>query len=191
MILPFSTQINGKPTYFIERIWEGLMRNVFEDDTEYQQYLRIHRMRFRKYWDWFPDGHPRLENPKVHTFREDKNDRWKEGNKIDFFINCRQKDMFRFAPVLPVVRTQKVEITWKENEFSFKYLGLEFDRSCIIKIDNRFFGDVYLSDGKVLTSSYNLPELAMNDGFDTLEDFLTYFNEDFNGKIIHWTDLKY
>lgn len=192
MILPFSNYFkNGKPTYFVERIWEGLLRNIFEDDTEYQQYLRLHKKQFGNYWPWFPDAHPRLEYPKVHTFREDLKDRWHVGTKIDFFINCRQKDMFRFAPVLPVVSTQKVEITWKENTISFKYLGLEFDRSCIIKIDNRFFGDVYLLDGKVLTSSYNLPELAMNDGFDTLEDFLAYFKEDFKGKIIHWTDLKY
>ncbi|WP_293871665.1 hypothetical protein [Flavobacterium sp.] len=27
MILPFSTQINGKPTYFVERIHAGLIIN--------------------------------------------------------------------------------------------------------------------------------------------------------------------
>lgn len=28
-------------------------------------------------------------------------------------------------------------------------------------------------------------------GFDTIEEFFAYFNEDFVGKIIHWTDLRY
>jgi hypothetical protein len=33
--------------------------------------------------------------------------------------------------------------------------------------------------------------IARKDGFDTLEDFLDWFSEDFTGKLIHWTDLKY
>jgi hypothetical protein len=28
MILSFRTQLNGKPTYFVEKIWDGLLRNV-------------------------------------------------------------------------------------------------------------------------------------------------------------------
>lgn len=33
--------------------------------------------------------------------------------------------------------------------------------------------------------------IAKNDGFDSLADFLTWFNKDFTGRIIHWTDKKY
>jgi hypothetical protein len=33
--------------------------------------------------------------------------------------------------------------------------------------------------------------LARNDGFDSVEDFFSFFPEDFKGKIIHWTDLRY
>ena len=36
-----------------------------------------------------------------------------------------------------------------------------------------------------------LRELAKNDGFESVEDFFAYFNKDFKGKIIHWTDLQY
>lgn len=171
MILPFSTQMNGKQNYFVERIWEGLLRNIFKDDTEYQQYFDSHKNRFGKYWDWFPDEHTRLENPKIHTIREDKNDRWQVGKKIDFFINCRQKDMFRFAPVLPVVSVQKVEIVYD------KIFG------------KNLFPDVLIDN--VRLHPMKLDELARNDGFDTIEDFFAYFNEDFTGKIIHWTDLRY
>jgi hypothetical protein len=176
MILPFSTQMNGKPTYFIERIWEGLLRNIFKDDTEYQLYLDSHKNRFGKYWDWFPDEHTRLENPKIHTIREDKNDRWHAGKMIDFFINCRQKNMFRFAPVLPVVSVQKVEIIWVGFSDSFRPW---------VKIDGK---SIYTLDQ---IDKEKMLQLAQNDGFDTIEDFFAYFNEDFQGKIIHWTDLRY
>lgn len=171
MILPFSTQLNGKPTYFLERIWEGLMRNIFEEDVEYQQFLNLHKKQFGIYWDWFPEEHERLENPKIHTIREDKNDRWKPGTKIDFFINCRQPTMFRFAPVLPVVSVQEIEIVYD------KMFGKKLHPDVLI-------------DG-VRLHPMKLDELALKDGFDTVEDFLAYFDIDFKGKIIHWTELKY
>lgn len=177
MILPFSTQLNGKPTYFVERIWEGLLRNIFEEDVEYQQYLRLHKKQFGENWDWFPDGYPRLENPKVHTIREDKADSWKAGTKIDFFINCRQKKMFRFAPVLPVVSVQKIEIVYYTNR---EILMNDLPPNKAILIDD-----------KKRLNDKEIEVLAQNDGFDTIEDFFAYFNEDFTGKIIHWTDLRY
>ena len=33
--------------------------------------------------------------------------------------------------------------------------------------------------------------LMTNDGFDSPEDFFEWFDEDFEGKIIHWTHFKY
>ena len=30
-----------------------------------------------------------------------------------------------------------------------------------------------------------------NDGFDSIENFLRWFNKDFEGKIIHWTGFRY
>jgi hypothetical protein len=175
MILGFSTQLNGKPTYFVERIWEGLMRNIFEDDIEYQQYLKLHKKQFSKYWDWFPDGHPRVENPKLHTLRDDPKDRWKAGMMIDFFINVRTKKMFRFAPKVPVVSTQRVSIKYNSKGHP------------IVTIDDKCF---YMQ-GFSLEGNHKMLHLAQNDGFDTIEDFFAYFDKDFSGKIIHWTDLKY
>jgi hypothetical protein len=108
--------------------------------------------------------------------RADKNDRWKPGNKIHFFINFRQPDMFLFAPVLPVVSVQKVEIVYySDREVLIK--GIPFKKA--VAID-----DIKLNESQI-------KELAQNDGFDTVEAFFEYFNEDFKGKIIHWTDLKY
>lgn len=125
MILAFSTKINGKETFFVEKI---------------------------------------ATKQKTHTIREDKNNRWQAGVKIDFFINPRTKNMFRFAPVLPVVSIQFISIKPAIKEV------------CI--------------DGHYLSSSEKV-QVAQNDGFDTIEDFFAYFNTDFVGKIIHWTDLRY
>jgi len=171
MILPFSTKMNGKPTYFVERIHQSLKSTYFNDSVGFSP------AHVPKDFDFvmFP-----LLEPKHHTIREDEKDRWKAGNKIDYFINCRQKDMFRFAPVLPVVSTQKVEIRWYEL----------FDKKMVrVFIDNRSFACVKFDSTMIVTGEMLL--FAQNDGFDTIEDFFAYFNEDFKGKIIHWTDLRY
>lgn len=171
MILPFSTKMNGKPTYFVERIHQSLKSTYFNDSVGFSP------AHVPKDFDFvmFP-----LLEPKHHTMREDEKDRWKAGNKIDYFINCRQKDMFRFAPVLPVVSTQKVEIRWYEL----------FDKKMVrVFIDNKSFACVKFDGIMIVTGEMLL--FAKNDGFDTIEDFFAYFNEDFKGKIIHWTDLRY
>lgn len=168
MILPFSTKMNGKPTYFVEKIWQSFnyfQLVKFEDTHCFFCQLEIKEMIDLKYLDnQFGD----IDKGKLHTIREDKNDRWQVGTKIDFFINCRQKNMFRFAPVLPVVSIQEIEI-----------IHQEFMNDIIIKVN-----------GKKL-NIFGQQLLAKNDGFDCLFDFLMYFREDFKGKIIHWTEFRY
>ncbi|MBP4139971.1 hypothetical protein [Flavobacterium geliluteum] len=170
MILGFSTKIKDKPTYFVEKIDRGLIQEglpLLSIDKDKSSYA-------------YDIG--KLEEcfPKIHTIREDKNDRWKKGNKIDFFINVRQKNMFRFAPVLPVVSTQKVMIVW------YDLFGKLMVR---VFIDGKSFATVKFADKLIITG--NILELAQNDGFDTVAEFFEYFNEDFKGKIIHWTDKQY
>ncbi|ULT44103.1 hypothetical protein KRR40_12500 [Niabella defluvii] len=111
--------------------------------------------------------------PKIHTLREDKNDRWTKGIMIDFFINSRTKDMFRFAPRLPVVSTQDVFMTMIHGRFE-------------VTID-----DTYLYYPEKL-------KLAQNDGFETVEEFERFFFPDGGKtkyeaslKLIHWTDFRY
>lgn len=156
MILPFSTQINGKPTYFVEKIQRAISN--FPDDAPLIDVKT----------QWFNTLIYFKVNPKIHTIREDSKNRWKPGTMIDFFINCRQKDMFRFAPKLPVVSVQSIII---------KRWGIKPK----VYINDSFFP---LTDKEVL-------KLAENDGFDTVKDFFEYFDKDFEGKIIHWTDFKY
>ena len=162
MILPFSTQINGKPTYFVERIHKCFSLKEINMIAGLDPSIHYPK-------DYNFVAKDKLP-AKLHTIREDKKERWKPGTKIDFFINCRQKDMFRFAPRIPVVSTQTIEIIADNFEFMNDYQ---------IKID-----------GKLLSFDEQL-ELALNDGFDCLLHFFLYFNTDFTGKLIHWTDLKY
>lgn len=165
MILPFSTQLNGKPTHFVEKIWEGIFKGI---QINYEG-LQIGQKALPK--NYIINTH----KPKLHSFREDKNNRWKSGVMIDFFINTRTKDMFRFAPRIPVVRTQKVEIMYKTAKLE-------------IYIDDKLYSTYCQREKKY---DNKLLVLSQNDGFDTVEEFFEYFNTYFSGKIIHWTDLKY
>ena len=135
MILPFSTQLNGKPTYFVEKIHACL-------ESQKLLYRGENLETFdRRYFELFthsPFDYINYFNEKKHTIREDKKNRWKAGTKIDFFINVRQKNMFRFAPVLPVVSIQKIEFIWKDNTENLAFLGTSFDKTCTIMIDDRF-----------------------------------------------------
>lgn len=157
MILPFSTQLNGKPTEFVGKIWSGFIENKlvpFYHDILNNFNLEIVDVIGRK--------------PKLHTIRKDEKNRWKPGVLIDFFINVRKKDMFRFAPRLPVVSIQTIKIFH------------------LPKSDNI---NVYVDERRLKEDEIAI--LAINDGFESVDDFKTYFNEDFIGKLIHWTNLKY
>ncbi|WP_124019429.1 hypothetical protein [Flavobacterium hydrophilum] len=177
MILGFSTQIYKKPTYFVERILKGLIDSGFYESmhNELKEFIDTNAKReiifYHRMWERIME-----QNPKIHTIREDKTDRWKAGMKIDFFINVRTKKMFRFAPVLPVVSIQEIEIVYYHTKETIMNAGS-------LKIAVRV--------GKKQLDTDEMKALAINDGFDSLEEFFQYFNDDFTGKLIHWTDKKY
>lgn len=128
--------------------------------------------------------------PKIHSIRRDAKDRWKVGMAIDFFINARTKRAHLFAPRIQVKSLQKISFSWKENKVGHIY-DQPTDRSCIIEIDGKFFGDAYFYQGKLISQTERIKDLAINDGFNTIEEFFLWFKEDFSGKIIHWSNLKY
>lgn len=45
-------------------------------------------------------------------------------------------------------------------------------------------------DNKEL-SKVDIKRLSKNDGFDSIEDFWSFFNQDYQGMIIHWTETRY
>ncbi|MBF6607985.1 MAG: hypothetical protein ITG00_04520 [Flavobacterium sp.] len=176
MILPFSTQMSNKPNHFVEKIWEGFLRNLYEGDDEYQDYLEKHKERFGDYWEFRPDEDTRMTHPKIHTFREDKTNRWQTGTLIHPVINNRSKNYFQFAPTFPCKEVQDIFMTYYHSDI------------IQISVDNR-----------ILVSYTERLELAWNDGFDSWDDFFDYWypiitangDKGWSGKIIHFTDLKY
>jgi len=182
MILSFKTVINGKPNYFIEKIWTCLKNEglPFVTQIQYLSYLDLYDKTFnddhtrRKGWDgrvnWL-DKVPEDLKPKLHTIREDKKDRWKSGDKIHPVIKPKGRFSagFQFAPTFPCVSTQTINI----------YHPMFEDKTPGIKVD-----------GKVLSLEHE-KELAVNDGFENLEDFYKYFDKTETYKIIHFTNLRY
>lgn len=179
MILGFSTQLNGKPTLFTNKIVKGMWQTHSSQMNEFARSMKLPD--YYVFEDLSVYDSNKL-TAKLHTIREDKKERWKPGTKIDFFINCRQPTMFRFAPVLPVVSIQKVKIKW------FNIYG---DVVARVFIDGKSFAYVKFKNDTIVTLEGEMLQLAHNDGFDTIEDFFAYFNKDFTGKIIHWTDKRY
>ena len=105
-----------------------------------------------------------LSGSKIHTIREDKHNRWKAGNKIQFATGVRTKDYKQFFEG-ECTGIQKIEIFGATGE---------------VIVDGRrlsLYGDDY--------------KLLFNDGFDSLQDFFNWFGNDFSGKIIHWTNFTY
>ncbi len=118
---------------------------------------------------------PQFKDPiktgqKKHTIREDKHDRWKAGKVIHFATGVRTKlyEQFKEGKCKSV---QSIRIDYDYTQ--------EVTPFVTVSVDNRL-----LDREEIIT-------LAINDGFDTLSEFLEWFNKDFKGKIIHWTDLKY
>lgn len=168
MTLAFTQQINGVPTYFPEKIWSGIRDH--EITQELADYLHSKYAPKKSILDLAP---------KIHTIRADKANRWKPGNDIHFVINNRTKNRLQFAPVLKVTAVQTIEI---------KHLVGYAE----VLIDGKHFGEIYHHGiNEIYEYSNELEKLASNDGLWPIEEFFSYFKEDFTGKIIHWTNFKY
>tara|TARA_R110002167_G_scaffold364968_1_gene588383 strand:+ start:37643 stop:38170 length:528 start_codon:yes stop_codon:yes gene_type:complete len=157
----------GKPTHFPERIWQSIDDEDNSSREEFESY-------FKQNFDIlmsnpFGFDFKKTYHPKLHTIREDKNNRWKPGNDIHFVVNNRRPDRFQFAPVIKCLSTQEIKILHSGEKWRQPWVFV---------------------DGAILTGP-EIDVLAQNDGFDFTSDFFAYFNTDFTGKIIHWTNLEY
>lgn len=131
----------------------------------------------------FPWGKPTnfkqkiLDGTKIHTMREDKLGRWKAGRHIHHAHGVRTKNYDCFLEN-DCVSDQKVRIERSKGNKDF----------VTISINEEPF---YLRQGGIVVFDNGMIELAKNDGFDSVDDFFKWFDSDFSGKIIHWTDFKY
>jgi len=190
MILSFKTVINDKPTYFPEKIITGLFqKKIISRDKTIELFnpealMKLIPMEYHGTVKDVAISQIKFDNtishiPKFHTIRKDESKRWGPEVMIDFFINARTKLMFRFAPRIPVISTQNIRIK-------------RYNDLAQVFIDNIWFGDAFFNGfNKIDGHNVDLETLALNDGFESVDDFFKYFDSDFKGKIIHWTDLKY
>ncbi|TGK45552.1 ASCH domain-containing protein [Leptospira bouyouniensis] len=102
-----------------------------------------------------------LSGEKIHTIRRDDKDRWKPGKIIHFSTGVRTKNYNQFAIGRCTYTLEIIINPAKERVFISKGSGL-----------------VYRGQGVLA--------FAKNDGFDSLDDFWKWFNQPFEGKLIHW-----
>lgn len=125
--------------------------------------------------------------PKLHTIREDSTNRWKAGMLINHAFGVRTKGYRCFAKnqCLSTQTIQIEEMAMISASYCYVVVG-HSDR-----LDETFSKIFRVAvDGRNLTTE-EIQTLARNDGFDSTEDFFRWFNGNWKGKIIHWTDLKY
>lgn len=156
--------MSGKPTHFVEKIWTAFNLGVGGYQIDFAR---------RRWWIKKCDLSNAIDRKlipavgiKIHTIRADQKNRWRVGKPIHFVIHNRTPLRFQFAPVLPVKAIQSIQISW-------------IDGGAMVTID-----------GEPLRMG-EMELLAKNDGFQSTSDFFKYFNQDFEGKIIHWTDFVY
>ena len=121
---------------------------------------------------------PILNGVKIHSIRQDQHNRWKIDRIIHMATGVRTKKYQQFAEHI-CKSIQEIEI--------FHFESIMFANKIAVCIDGKVFGQYYDKN----RYDYQLNQLAKNDGFKRVSDFFEWFDSDFKGKIIHWTDFKY
>lgn len=200
MILSFSQkwpasmgEWAGQPTMFTNKIMKTIWKHYGKQATEFIHGRSIgDNEKFDRLNVFEPMTVMETQKltPKLHTLREDPNNRWHVGSDIQFAINPRSKNYFQFAPTIPCVSTQTIQII--DSAYTRDNSGITIEYS------HRHKGGVeeYVKHWEVIVDGIALKgpqieELAINDGFDSVDQFFAWFNKDWKGKIIHWTPLKY
>lgn len=181
MTLSFSTkwpkhmgEWAGQPNYFVWKILQGIADNDLLNEEEISAYFET-IVAIEPMW---PNN-----NPKLHTIRQDPHGRWKKGMKIHPVINNRTPQRFQFAPEMVCTGIQYIHIL---NGGDGRQVSIG-DRP-----DYEDCMPIYFEDDNDTVHGQNEMEvLALNDGFESVDQFFAFFKEDFRGKIIHWTDLRY
>jgi hypothetical protein len=117
---------------------------------------------------------PILAGSKIHTIRRDVTNRAKKGEPLYLHdaVDEKHGGSIQGFDIKQCISTQKIEI---------KYIKLYawYITGPHVKVDGQ-----YLTAEQIHT-------LAINDGFTNIIKFFDWFNTDFTGKIIHWTNKRY
>lgn len=120
--------------------------------------------------------------PKLHTIRQDKKGSWQAGKTVHAVIKNRTAERFQFCPEFEVKSTQSIDIQYRRTSHKTEV---------VVLIDEVVIGEAIWVNCRLVNSSMTVDQLAINDGFDSTNEFFEYFNEDYSGVIIHWTNLRY
>jgi|SRR5690606_8875315 len=166
MTLSFSTHWPDKMPKEIATTPNGFVEKIWRSMPE-----DIIDKEFDKYLPKLEElGYPMANDminitPKIHTIR--KGNRFKKGDWIHPVIHNRTKRRYQFIPTFACAGTQSFKISYTENK-----------------------PHVFI-DGKLYSDYEYLEMLALKDGFPDLESFFSWFNEDMDGQIVHWTGFRY
>ena len=162
MILGFKKNFPwGEPTYFKEKILASVAPIVGVHLGEFMDLIKGEKS---------PEDF--MFQKKIHTIRRDYADRWQKGRSIQMCYRGKGYSMVDefnkgISRLQHCTGVQEIEI--KRIPGNQK----------VITIDGRQLG---LAEHLLL---------AKNDGFDDVNWFYRWFEEDFTGKLIHWTDYRY
>lgn len=112
-------------------------------------------------------------HPKIHTIRKDLAGRWRAGRTVQGYYNSRTKNMRKIFDG-ECKSIQFIEIKYEQGKFNPPCIYIETKPDFWHKLNQD-----------------EIELLAINDGFNSSDQFFKWFSEDFEGKIIHFTDFKY
>lgn len=197
MRLNFKKVEQKKNTFFIEKIYASL--STFLPNIRFSDFVMLYDDKYNIYSESERKKSLSEYNPKYHSIRKltvNKNGkkRWHDKLEVEFYTGSRfhERTYFNFAPNLPVVSVQDIKIRWYDKEDEDD----SYEKHVTIFIDGQYFYSACFDYDKCLIDFElgehdDLLKFVQNDGFETVEAFFDWFSEDFEGQIIHWTDLKY
>ncbi len=108
--------------------------------------------------------------PKHHAILTDTGHLWKSGTIIQIVYNDIIDSCYRqIIPDIRCISVQKIQIKYKPELSSIPIVFINDKNICVSEVET----------------------LAINEGFDNADMFYNHFNEDFSGRIVHWTGLLY
>lgn len=139
---------------------------------------------------WITDFEAKIEDGrKKHTIRKDAHNRWEAENIIHFSTGFNKDDQF-LKGICTGIQWITIE-RWSIPD------RLPLEKQYYCEKRNKYYS-IDVSEGMPLNylTEKEMEELAVNDGFDNLEQFFDWFDEyievnGWRGKLIHWSDIRY
>jgi hypothetical protein len=210
MILGFMQKFpDGRPTNFREKI-QSCVEPVVNHTLTYAKVFYLESIKpmvserqlfFTEITESAYIGKEKIEEivipvtfkPKRHTIRQDKHNRWKTGRSIQMVYRGPKYSIAdHFNKGIPELEeckaVQRITIRYRRPSWLQKDYG-DAIPPFTLKVKNQFLY-VYIDDK--LIGHKTLKELAINDGFNSIEAFLRYFRKSINNwKLIFWDGSGY